>query len=62
MDRTCIACGQIDDHPKHVVALMDGSDAAYHHDCHARSSAACAICAAVVASSDAKRAACWTCR
>lgn len=51
---TCLGCGQADDHPKHIHGLLDGSDAVWHHDCHARSSAACAICAAVVASSTAK--------
>jgi hypothetical protein len=33
--RTCIGCGQIDDHPRHVIALLDGSTVTWHHDCHA---------------------------
>jgi hypothetical protein len=36
MLRNCIGCGQVDDHPRHVIALPDGSDAPWHHDCHAR--------------------------
>lgn len=36
MLRTCIVCGQEDDHPRHVIALPDGNTALYHHDCHAR--------------------------
>jgi hypothetical protein len=32
---TCIGCGQTDDHPKHRIALRDGSEIVWHHDCHA---------------------------
>jgi len=32
---TCIGCGQTDDHPKHRIALRDGSEVIWHHDCHA---------------------------
>lgn len=32
----CLGCEQTDDHPKHVVALRDGSDAPWHMDCHAK--------------------------
>lgn len=31
--RTCLACGQTDDHPRHVIALPDGNDVTYHFDC-----------------------------
>jgi hypothetical protein len=31
--RTCLACGQTDDHPRHVVGLPDGNDVNYHFDC-----------------------------
>lgn len=31
--RTCLACGQTDDHPRHVIALPDGNDVNYHMDC-----------------------------
>lgn len=48
MERNCLGCGQVDDHPRHVIALSDGSDACWHNDCHARSSVRCAICQAVV--------------
>lgn len=40
--RACLACEQVDDHPKHVVSLRDGSDAAFHMDCHALMD--CAVC------------------
>lgn len=50
MLRNCIGCGQIDDHPRHVIGLPGGEDVFWHNDCHARSSAACSICAAVVES------------
>jgi hypothetical protein len=32
---TCIGCSQTDDHPKHRIALRDGSEIVWHHDCHA---------------------------
>lgn len=50
LQRNCLGCGQVDDHPRHVIALGDGSDVFWHNDCHARSSAGCEHCAAVVAS------------
>lgn len=34
--RNCLACGQIDDHPRCQVVLEDGSSAYWHMDCHAR--------------------------
>lgn len=33
--RPCLGCEQSDDHPKHVRALRDGSEVAFHLDCHA---------------------------
>lgn len=33
--RTCIGCGKTDDHPRIVIALRDGTDVNWHHDCHA---------------------------
>lgn len=32
--RTCIGCEQTDDHPRHVIALTDGSEVTWHMDCH----------------------------
>lgn len=46
MQRTCIGCGQTDNHPKHRIALGDGNEAAWHMDCHARSGDGCESCAA----------------
>lgn len=34
--RNCVGCGQVDDHPRHVITGADGTDAYWHHDCHAR--------------------------
>jgi hypothetical protein len=31
--RTCLACGQTDDHPRHVIGLPDGNSINYHMDC-----------------------------
>lgn len=45
--RTCIGCGQSDDHPRHTIALPDGNDVHWHHDCHALATG-CATCAATV--------------
>lgn len=45
MERNCIGCGQVDDHPRH---LTDSGD--WHNDCHARSALGCPRCAAVVES------------
>ncbi|MEV8610310.1 hypothetical protein AB0383_20685 [Amycolatopsis sp. NPDC051373] len=46
--RNCVGCGQVDDHPRDVVALADGSTAYYHHDCHARLDPPCESCAWLV--------------
>lgn len=52
--RNCLACGQVDDHPRHVIALADGSDVAWHNDCHARATN-CAVCIDVVASANGRQ-------
>jgi hypothetical protein len=36
VNRNCIGCGQVDDHPRHIITLPDGTDMPWHHDCHAR--------------------------
>jgi len=41
--RVCLGCEQADDHPRHVVALQDGTDVFWHMDCHAVTG--CAVCA-----------------
>jgi hypothetical protein len=51
MLRTCIGCEQTDDHPKHVIALSDGNEVAWHNDCHAIATG-CAVCAATAGSAD----------
>lgn len=52
--RTCLACGQTDDHPRHVIALPDGNDVNYHFDCH-KIVTNCEHCTPVVDSSDGKK-------
>lgn len=42
--RTCIGCAQSDDHPRHVVAVADGSSVTWHMDCHALATG-CEVCA-----------------
>lgn len=34
MLRNCIGCGQVDDHPRHIIDV-GGVDTYWHHDCHA---------------------------
>lgn len=34
MLRNCIGCGQVDDHPRHVIDV-GGENVYWHHDCHA---------------------------
>ena len=48
--RPCIGCGQHDDAPRHVIALPDGSEVMWHHDCHSLASPPCVACAATVES------------
>lgn len=47
MLRNCIACGQKDDHPRHVTDFGD-----WHLDCHARSREGCELCEAATDSHD----------
>jgi hypothetical protein len=42
--RTCIACQQTDNHPKHMVIAPDGSDVVWHMDCHKLADPPCAVC------------------
>lgn len=49
--RTCLACGQTDDHPRHVIGLPDGNDVNYHMDCCSIVKN-CEHCTPVVDSSD----------
>ena len=44
--RTCVGCGQHDDHPKHVIGTGDGNAIAWHMDCHALSESGCDTCEA----------------
>lgn len=46
--RSCVGCGQSDDHPRDVVNLPDGNTANYHMDCHVLI-ANCEVCAAQLA-------------
>lgn len=46
MNRSCIGCGQVDDHPRHIVPAGD-TDVFWHHDCHATTG--CEVCEAVAA-------------
>lgn len=47
--RNCLACGQVDDHPRDVVVLPGDSVAYLHHDCHAALDPPCKSCAWLVA-------------
>lgn len=47
--RGCVACGQEDDHPRHVIAQGDAS-VPWHQDCHA--AMGCEVCKATVDSAD----------
>jgi hypothetical protein len=40
--RTCIGCGQQDDHPRHVIDA-GGTDVTWHMDCHVFA-AGCEVC------------------
>lgn len=46
--RTCIGCTVADDHPRHVIALGDGSEVTWHMDCH-KIATGCETCAAQIA-------------
>lgn len=45
--RTCIGCTQSDNHPRHVVALSDGSEVTWHMDCHELATG-CEVCRAQI--------------
>jgi hypothetical protein len=47
MLRSCIGCGQVDDHPRHDTDET-GASVLWHHDCHFRATG-CEICEAVAA-------------
>lgn len=47
MDRNCLGCGQVDDHPRHVIDV-GGTNTYWHHDCHHRATG-CEVCGAVSA-------------
>ncbi|MCD2193537.1 hypothetical protein LQ327_09090 [Actinomycetospora endophytica] len=47
MERNCIGCGQVDDHPRHHISIGE-DDVFWHMDCHARSGQGCELCKAVV--------------
>lgn len=49
--RTCIGCGQTDDHPRHVIALPEGSEVTWHMDCHAIATS-CDTCMTQTAGAD----------
>jgi hypothetical protein len=49
----CLACGQEDDHPKHVVAIDPVNLVRWHYDCH-HTVAGCEICAPIVKSAKGK--------
>lgn len=42
----CLGCGQLDDHPKHVIGTADGNAVSWHMDCHAASENGCESCSA----------------
>lgn len=42
--RNCVACGQVDDHPRCQTVLPDGSSLYFHHDCHALLDPPCPSC------------------
>lgn len=47
--RTCMGCGQSDDHPKHHAVQADGGSAYWHMDCHSRVDPPCPSCTPQVA-------------
>jgi len=52
--RNCLACGQVDDHPRHVITLPDHSEVTYHMDCHSRMNPPCEVCTAQTANAEGK--------
>jgi len=51
--RTCIGCTQADDHPRHVIALPDGSEVTWHMDCH-QLATGCEVCTSQIAGAEGK--------
>lgn len=50
--RPCIACGQVDDHPRHTVVIPPNQDEIrWHMDCHLMVTG-CELCAAALAGAD----------
>jgi hypothetical protein len=49
--RTCIGCGQSDDHPKDQVVLGAGESVFWHMDCHVIATG-CESCRAQIAGAD----------
>ena len=52
--RTCIACGQTDDHPRHQTVLPDQSEVGHHMDCGARLNPPCQTCIDVLKTAKVK--------
>lgn len=40
----CLACGQVDDDPKHVIAMTADTEVRHHHDCGALMNPPCPVC------------------
>ena len=52
--RSCLACGQEDDHPRHVVVIPpDMAEVPWHFDCHAAITN-CESCTVVVKTAKGK--------
>jgi hypothetical protein len=47
--RTCLGCGQTDDHPRHVITMPDHSEVGWHMDCHTRANPPCEVCKSQIA-------------
>lgn len=52
--RNCIACGQQDTDPRHVITLPDHTEINYHMDCHARANPPCPTCTDQIAGAKGK--------
>lgn len=50
MTRNCVACGQVDDHPRHILINSDYEDVPFHLDCHSRMG--CSVCSAQLEGAD----------
>jgi hypothetical protein len=51
--RTCVGCGQTDDHPKHIIVSASSlgaaeTESAFHMDCHTRVTPPCDVCASQI--------------